>query len=153
MKRRARRGRGDSDEAYVIGIVDELLGIEGLRQHRFPFLLGDPGKSGRRAALAVDAYYPTLNLVIEFNEVQHRKAIAHFDKPHRLTVSGVHRGEQRRLYDQRRASVLPEHGLRLLVISSDLLRPGPKRRLARDRDFDREVIACLLSAHTLLHGR
>ena len=56
--------RAKSDEAWIIDICDRILGIKALRQHRFPFLLGDPGRAGRRVQLPVDAYYPDLNLVV-----------------------------------------------------------------------------------------
>ena len=36
-----------------------------------------------------------------------------------MTVSGVHRGEQRRRYDERRDREIPANGLRLLVIKPD----------------------------------
>lgn len=42
-----------------------------------------------------------------------------FDKPDVLTVSGVHRGEQRRLYDERKAQLIRAKGLRLVVIRKD----------------------------------
>jgi very-short-patch-repair endonuclease len=104
--------RKDSDEHYIIDLCDELLKIKGSRQHRFSFLVGDSGTK-----LPVDVYYETLNLVVEFNEQQHTKAVAHFDKPNKMTVSGVHRGEQRKIYDQRRLEVLPKHGIKVIEIS------------------------------------
>jgi len=72
------------------------------RQQRFPRLLGDPGVNGASVALPVDGYWHDLRLIVEYRERQHDKATPFFDKPDRLTVSGVHRGEQRRLYDERR---------------------------------------------------
>lgn len=52
-----RHGRTGSDEYYVIGLCEEVLGVAALRQHRFPWLLGDASpRTGRRAALPVDAY-------------------------------------------------------------------------------------------------
>ncbi|MFD5738592.1 hypothetical protein ACFXJM_05915 [Streptomyces massasporeus] len=39
--------RGDSDEAYVIGLCNRVLGEQALTQHRFDWLLGDPGAGGR----------------------------------------------------------------------------------------------------------
>ncbi|MCZ2156834.1 MAG: hypothetical protein LC114_23550, partial [Bryobacterales bacterium] len=101
------RGRRGSDEAYVIDLCDEILGQSALRQYRFPFLLGDGGK-----ALPVDAYYPRLNLVVEYRERQHTESVKFFDR--RMTVSGVHRSEQRQLYDQRRRDILPKHGITLI---------------------------------------
>lgn len=82
--------RSNSDESYVIDLCDEILKQMAFRQHRFDFLRGDSG-----AKLPVDAYYPSLNLVIEFKERQHTEEVKLFDK--RQTVSGVGRGEQRRI--------------------------------------------------------
>jgi hypothetical protein len=56
----------------------------------------------------MDAWYPELRLVVEVMEVQHFESVPLFDR--RQTVSGVSRGEQRRIYDARRAEVLPQHG-------------------------------------------
>lgn len=50
-------GNHDRDESYVIGLCDEILGSRALRQHRFPFLVGDSG-----VPLPVDAFYPALSL-------------------------------------------------------------------------------------------
>lgn len=116
--------RANSDEHYVLDLCDAVLGRKGCRQHKFEFLRGDPGKGGRCSKLPVDAYYEDLNLVIEVMESQHFKETPFFDKPHRLTVSGVHRGEQRKLYDQRRRTVLPEHGITLITLDASLFRRG-----------------------------
>ncbi|ODN70669.1 hypothetical protein [Methylobrevis pamukkalensis] len=123
--------RADSGEHYVIGLCDAILGRTAERQKRFAFLLGDPGRTGRRVRLPVDAWYADLALVIEYHERQHGEAVPHFDKPGRLTVSGVHRGEQRRRYDARRASMLPENGIALVVIRHDHLVVDPRGRLLR----------------------
>jgi hypothetical protein len=101
----------DSDENYVLNLCDEILNQKGLRQHRFDFLRGDSGTK-----LPVDIYYPSLNLVIEYRETQHTNSVKHFDKPDVMTVSGVHRGEQRKIYDQRRRDLLPKHGIKLIEI-------------------------------------
>ncbi|WP_292595556.1 hypothetical protein [Mesorhizobium sp.] len=89
--------RSSSDEAYVLGLCDDILGQLSERQKRFDFLRGDPGKIGRARRLPVDAFYPGLMLAIEYRETQHSTPVSHFEKSFRLTVSGVHRGEQRRL--------------------------------------------------------
>lgn len=107
------RSRGRSDEAYVIDLCDELLGRRALRQHRFSWLVGAPGKSGVRACLPVDAYYPDEALVIEYRERQHCEATPFFDR--RETVSGVGRGEQRRRYDAVRERELPAQGIHSLL--------------------------------------
>lgn len=129
-------GRANSDEFYVIDLCDEVLGEQGLRQYRFDWLRGDPGRSGATVALPVDAYYPDHRLVVEYRERQHDEPVPHFDKPDRLTVSGISRGEQRRRYDQRREELIPANLLRLVVIGPSDLASDRRGRLRRDRDAD-----------------
>ncbi len=122
------------DETYIVDLCDEILGQKALRGHRFPFLLGDLGKNGRRSCLPVDAYYPDLNLVVEYHERQHSESVMLFDR--RTTISGVKRSEQRRIYDRRREEVLPQHGITVVVLSyQDFEHTGSKRlrRVSSDR--------------------
>lgn len=128
------KGRKDSDEHYVLDLCDEVLKTQGLRQHRFNFLLGDPNAQGKCAKLPVDSYYPELNLVIEYKEQQHTKPNKHFDKPDLFTVSGVHRGEQRKIYDQRRLEVLPKHGIQVLELSFSDFNHDSKDRILRSHN-------------------
>lgn len=137
--------RKHKDEDYVIDLCDELLNLKASRQHRFPFLLGDPGKNRRKAMLPVDSYYKLLSLVIEYRERQHTEEVRHFDKPDVMTVSGVHRGEQRRIYDQRRREELPKHGIKLIEISYSDFEYDGKKKLVRDYDNDIEVVRKILS--------
>ncbi len=139
-------GRADSDEHYVLDLCDEVLGERSSRQHLFDWLVGDPSpETGKARRLPVDAYWERFKLVVEFREHQHYEAVAHFDKPDRVTVSGVHRGEQRRIYDQRREELVPAHGLRLIIIkSSDFELRG--KNLRRSPDSDREVVRRNLDA-------
>lgn len=97
---KSNRPRGLSDEAYIIDLCDEILGIKASRQHYFDFLTGDTGRK-----LPVDAFYERLNLVVEYCEKQHTEAVGFFDK--RITASGISRGEQRKKYDERRRVLLP----------------------------------------------
>jgi hypothetical protein len=140
----ASNAKRTKDEAYVIDLCDEILGVIALRQHRFGFLRGDIGKNQRRQTLPVDAYYECLNLVVEYREIQHIKPVDHFDKPDVLTISGVHRGEQRALYDQRRRTELPKHGITLIEISYMDLAHSSSGRLLRKRDLDLSVLKTLL---------
>lgn len=134
-----RNSRKDSDEHYVIDLCDKVIDKMGLRQHRFNFLLGDANANGVCSKLPVDVYYPELNLVIEYKEKQHSKANKHFDKPDVMTVSGVHRGEQRRIYDQRRLEVLPKHDIQVVEISYLDFEFDRKDKILRDdvRDLER----------------
>lgn len=129
-------GRQNSDEAYVLDLCDELLNEQGHRQARFNWLRGDQGRDGRTRTLPVDGYWPQHALVVEYREIQHDKPVRHFDKPERLTVSGVHRGLQRALYDRRRDEQVPAHGLRLVVVKPADLTADRRGRLLRDRDRD-----------------
>jgi hypothetical protein len=130
--------RALSDESYVIDLCDEALGAPALRQHRFDWLRGDarPGKQGTR--LPVDAYYPDLHLVVEYRERQHTEAIPFMDR--RMTVSGVDRGAQRAIYDQRRRDLLPVHGIELVELSYTDFAYEVNKRLCRRRGEDLAVI-------------
>lgn len=122
-----------SDEAYIIDLCDKVLKLKSLRQHRFHFLTGDTG-----VKLPVDAYYPTLNLVIEYYERQHSEAVPHFDK--RMTASGMFRGEQRKQYDERRRIELPKNGIQLVIFDYTEFQHTSGKRLLRDTVNDTEVI-------------
>ena len=133
--KRSGGGRSGSDEYYVIGLCNEALEMEAEQQYKFPFLLGDSGR-----ALPVDAYYRELNLVIEYYERQHTEEVKFFNR--RMTVSGVSRGEQRKIYDERRRTELPKHGIKLVVISyTDF---GTTKTLVRNHDVDLAVVRGIL---------
>jgi hypothetical protein len=138
------------DESYVLDLLDELLGVRGSRQHRFDWLVGDPGQDTQRRQLPVDSYWPGLGLVVEYRERQHDEPISHFDKPDRMTVSGVHRGEQRRLYDERRDTLVPNHGLTLLIVKPAQLAADTRGRLRRHPEVDRRALLALLRSADIL---
>lgn len=135
------------NERYILSLCDEVLGEQSLREHTFDWLLGDVStKTGLQRRLPVDAYWPMLNLVVEFHEKQHTEPVTHFDKPDRITVSGVHRGIQRRLYDDRRRELIPKHGLDLVIIViSDFAVKGGS--IVQDYDADLLVVAAKLSGY------
>ncbi|MFF7472518.1 hypothetical protein [Streptomyces sp. NPDC008092] len=137
--------RDDSDEAYVVGLCNQVLGETALTQHRFDWLRGDPGVGGRCVRLPVDGYWPGHQLVVEYRELQHDRPVPHFDKPDRLTVSGVHRGEQRALYDGRRDTEIPAHGLRLIVIRPADLDADGRGRLRRNEEADLAALGRILA--------
>lgn len=91
--------------------------------------------------LPVDAWYPNLNLVVEILERQHSESTPFFDR--RLTVSGMSRGEQRRRYDERRASVLRKHGIQLCWISIPEI-TGGRPKLKRQIEIDRLTVQRIL---------
>ncbi len=130
--------RSTSDEHYVLDLCDEVLGVQGLRQFTFEWLRGDPSpKRPLGTKLPVDAYWPALGLVVEFQEEQHSQPSPFFDR--RQTVSGVGRGEQRRRDDARKRELVPIHALRLVVIEkSDFL--VRSKRIVRDRHVDLDIV-------------
>lgn len=67
-------------------------------------------------------------------------------RPDRLTVSGVHRGEQRALYDERRDTLIPNNGLDLVVIRPADLAADSRGRLHRNRETDLTALRGLLAA-------
>lgn len=125
----------DRDEQYVLDLGDEVLKLKGSRQHKFDFLKGDAGTK-----LPVDIYYEKLKLVIEYREYQHTNPVKHFDKPEKITVSGVSRGEQRKIYDQRRRDVLPENKIKLIEIDFTDFEYDSRNRILRDRTRDLNII-------------
>ena len=86
----------------------------------------------------MDAYYPDRQLVVEYCERQHTEAIPIMDW--RMTVSGVYRGTQRAIYDQRRRVVFPEHDIELVELSYANFTHDKSKRLCRRRIEDLEVI-------------
>lgn len=125
--------RVDSDEAYIIGICDKVLNEVSIKQHRFDFLRGDSG-----VMLPVDAYYPNHNLVIEFMEKQHSEPVKFFDK--KQTVSGVGRGEQRRIYDERRKKLIPENGIKFITFCYSEFEHRSNKKLIRNIESDMTVV-------------
>lgn len=104
-----------------------------------------------RKKLPVDAYYDSLNLVVEYYERQHTESVEHFNK--KQTVSGVTRDEQRKIYDERRKRVLPEHGMDLVVLSYTDFMHNTQKRLVRDKSADIEIVKQKLEKYICLKRR
>ena len=137
----------NKDECYIIDLCDKALNSMSIRSKTFEFLKGDPDKNGTRRKLPVDAYYEEYKLVIEYNERQHTEGVNFFDKPDKMTVSGVSRGEQRKIYDQRRKDVLPKHGIELIVLSYFDFNYNNQKRLIRSESKDLKIIINKLSKY------
>jgi hypothetical protein len=131
--------RGNSDERYVLDLVAEILKTTCNYQHTFEWLRGDPnGRSCKGKKLPLDGYFAEHNLVVEYRERQHTEEVIFFDR--KMTVSGVPRGKQRILYDQRREELIPQHGLKLLIIHYFELDHQNNKRLRKNARHDTEVI-------------
>lgn len=137
--------RTESDEKYVLDLVAEILAEPGyLWQHRFPTLLGDAGQSGKRHPLPVDGYFPRHQLIVEYWEKQHSASVPIMDQG--MTVSGVSRAHQRRLYDQRRQLWAKANGLRFVVLDYRGFETDDQGRLIRAPARDRQIVADALQA-------
>ena len=130
-------------QRYVTSLLEELLGRTEVEK-RFDWARGDsrdPGKPG--VPLPFDAVWERRKLIVEIDEQQHGEPVRFFDKPDVITVSGVHRGEQRRLYDERKVRLARDRGYTVVRIPTSVLAMDG-RVLARDRAADRRAIARLL---------
>lgn len=134
---------GQRDEHYVLGLCAEVLGLPYVGQQTFDWLRGEPSlKTGARKALPVDGYFEELGLVVEYHERQHSEPVPFFDN--KLTSTGMLRGAQRRLYDARKAALIPQHGLTLLVIDYRDF-SHKKGKILRAPAQDRKIVAALLA--------
>ena len=82
--------------------------------------------------------------MIEYRERQHVEPVGFWDK--RVTISGVSRGQQRALYDQRRRDVLPAHGIGVVELDVGEFAQNSAKRLKRDVGADTKVIESRLCA-------
>ncbi|HLX52708.1 MAG TPA: hypothetical protein VKR58_02150 [Aquella sp.] len=135
------------DEQYVLDLCDKILNLASSRQHRFDFLVGDKNAKGNAVKLPVDAYYEKLKLVIEYRELQHTESVRFFDKPDRLTVSGIHRGEQREKYDERRRITIPKNGLTLVEISYSDFKHDRYKKIIRDLKHETKTLRNILRSY------
>lgn len=127
--------------AYVIGLVTELVGEEPEREKRFDWALGDASaKTGRTVRLPFDAVWERRRLIVEVDEDQHRRPVEWWDKPTVMTVTGVHRGEQRRIYDERKRTAARSEGYTVVEIPWER-RPPPAKR---NRSDDLRAVRALL---------
>jgi len=134
--------RETSDESYVIDLCDGILGCQAIRQKRFDFLRGDPNKHGNQATLPVDGYYEELRVVIEYWERQHEHPAPFWDR--RMTCSGCTRGEQRRIYDERKREILEGNGIRFVIIKFEQLDHTSQGRLKRSAEQDMDAVSNVL---------
>ena len=131
----------------MIELLSELLGEVPEREKRYVWALGDVSvKTCRAVQLPFDAVWESRRLIVEIDEDQHRKPVLIFDKPERMTVSGVARGEQRALYAERKRAAARAQRYVVLEIPWER-RPRPPRR---DRVADLALLRQLLEGASIL---
>lgn len=140
---------------YVLDLIEQILG-PAEREKRFDWARGDLSPRTKRALpLPFDAAWEGRKLIIEIDEDQHREATPIFDKPDRLTVSGVHRGKQRQLYDERKRAAARANGYTVLSIPwARKRKPSPQDAVALRRQLLAAgiVIETDDSEHTSISG-
>lgn len=123
---------------YVLDLLESILGPATCREAKFPWACGDRSpKTGKTVLLPFDAYWEHRQLIVEVDEDQHSKSTPFFDHVGEVTVSGVDRGIQRKLYDQRKRQAARANGFTLLEI------PWSRRKKS-NRDADMESLRELL---------
>ncbi len=137
--------RGDV-QRYVTELLQELLGPAEIEK-RFDWCRGDSRSGGPGVPLPYDAVWEERRLIVEIDERQHSEAVLFFDKPWRTTVSGVDRGEQRRLYDERKTRCAREHGYTVVRLDSSRL------SITWDADWDRAQVEQALLDHGVRPSR
>lgn len=145
-KQRAILNRRNSDEYYIIDLCDELLNEKSARQHTFDFLVGDFHQDGRsRTELPIDAYYFDLNLVIEYAEMQQiSNSDTILSNQEKMTISGVTRAEQRKIYKRRKKEVLRKKEINLIEIKYSDFECDNQNKLIRNKEKDLKVLKKLL---------
>ena len=140
-KQKAVSRRESSDEYYLIGLVNELLGTRASHQHTFDFLLGDYHKNGKtRTELPLDAYYSGQNLVIEFLDKNNSESV----NQDKMTISGVKRSEQRDIYRQRKQGILKANDINLIEVDYALFECDTEQNLSRNKEKDVKLLKEIL---------
>ena len=115
---------------YVLDQIEKLLG-PAEREKCFDWARGDLSPKTKRAAhLPFDAVWEARKLIVEIDEDQHGEATPLFDKPDRMTVSGIDRGKQRKLYDDRKRAAARANGYAIVSIQ------WSRKRKPSDKDLD-----------------
>lgn len=137
--------RSNSDEVYIMGLIDELLNQTGSRKHTFDFLLGDLHQNGEtRTELPIDLYYANLKLALEIVKHPEKKKNAIESKEEKLTVSGITRAEQRLKYLKRKEIVLTQKEISFIEIHLESFEVDASMQLIRKKGNDvRELIGLL----------
>jgi hypothetical protein len=96
--------------------------------------------------LPLDAYYMSLNLVIEVVNKTSTPPKKGKDKSQKLTVSGVTRAEQRKVYQDRKSAYLAENNIKLFEINFALFETNDLNKLVRTKDNDEALLKELLKS-------
>lgn len=143
-KERTLINRRNSDEYYILDLCDEILNEKASRQHTFDFLVGDVHQDGRtRTKLPLDGYYYGLNLAIEYSEKQDSED-SKVDNPDKMTISGVSRAEQRKIYNRRKREVLRKKEINFIEIKYKEFDVDDQGKICKNKDRDIKILKKIL---------
>lgn len=143
-KERTLINRRNSDEYYILDLCDEILNEKASRQHTFDFLVGDVHQDGRtRTELPLDGYYYGLNLAIEYSEKQDSED-SKVDNPDKMTISGVSRAEQRKIYNRRKREVLRKKEINFIEVRYKDFDFDDQGKLTRNKEKDTKILRKML---------
>lgn len=143
-KQRIVMNRKNSDETYILDLCDELLEDKAMRQHTFDFLVGDFHKDGRtRTEIPLDGYYYSLNLAIDYSEKQDVEETI-VDNADKMTISGVTRAEQRKIYNRRKREVLRKKEVNFIELKYKDFVYDEQFKLVRNNDKNLHILKKLL---------
>lgn len=93
-------------EYAVIKTLNEILGEDAAHQKQFDWLL-----STKQYPLRCDAYYPSYNLIFEYDGEQHTQAVEHWGGEEGLEITQAN--------DHIKNTLIPQHNLKLIRIAYD----------------------------------
>lgn len=135
----------NSDENYILELCDELLGVKSTRQHTFGFLKGDLHQNGSsRTKLPLDAYFHKLKLVLDFVDRPYSEEKA--EEMERLTVSGVTRAEQRKIYRERKRTELKTKNLLLIELDTAAFELDEDQKIVRNDEANSKILSDILAS-------
>ena len=138
--------RSNSDEIYIMGLLDGLLNETGSRKHTFEYLLGDYHQNGKtRTKLPIDLYYANLNLALEIVEHPEKRKNAIESKEEKMTVSGLSRADQRLKYFYRKKNTLTNKDKAFIEIPLENFEVDDAFQLTRNKENDERELRTLLS--------
>ncbi len=142
--------RFKNDQDYVVDLCDIVLEKKAYRQKKFDFLLGDLHKNGKtQTELPIDAYYVELQLAVEFERLFLSESASSSKRNEKETVSGVLRSEQRKRYSLRKAKVLSEQEISLVVILSTDFACDDQDNIIRNEENDIKVVQKALKRYVV----
>lgn len=146
-KQRIALNRQNSDETYILDLCDELLDEKAVRQHTFDFLMGDFHQDGRtRTPIALDGFYFSKNLAVDYTEKQDTEEST-IDNADKMTVSGVTRAEQRKIYNRRKREVLRKKEVNFIEIKYKDFDYDDHFKLVRNKDKNLHILSKILKKY------